>query len=202
MLIIRHRVNTIEELKETPKEYGVEIDIRASGKELLLSHNPINESEKYDNLKDFLKQFNHAFIIFNIKETGIENEVISLARENNIENYFLLDVEFPYLYRATRRNSLRKIAVRFSEAEPLEMALAQKGLLDWVWVDTNTLLPLNPDNFKILKQAGLKICLVCPELWGRPEDIEKYISYMKENNINIDAVMTSLKYTKEWETLN
>ena len=196
-LIIRHRANTIKELQETPEKYGVEIDIRAHHNQLILNHEPHLGGE---NLEEYLQHYKHSFIIFNIKEAGIENQVIQLAEKYNIKNYFLLDVEFPFIYNATRNKGFKKIAIRFSEAEPIEMAMAQKDLVEWVWIDTNTKLPLNKENHYKLEQAGFKLCLVCPERWGRPEDIEKYISYMRENNIQIDAVMTSINHANKWET--
>jgi len=199
MQIICHRINTISELKTIPQEYGVEIDIRAYGTKLILNH----EAYEYgDELEEYLKHFNHAFIIFNVKEAGVEQEVISLAEKYNIENYFLLDVEFPFIYKATRKNNFKKIAIRFSEAEPIEMALAQRGFLDWVWVDTNTKLPLDRYAYNKLKQANFKFCLVCPERWHRPEDIQEYINYMKQNKIIIDAVMTNKNYVDLWKTMN
>jgi len=67
MLIICHRINTIEELKKIPKEYGVEIDIRGYGNKLLLNHDIIDNPEKYDELEEYLRNFNHAFIVFNIR---------------------------------------------------------------------------------------------------------------------------------------
>lgn len=199
MIIIRHRVNTIQGLKETPEKYGVEIDIRGYGDKLLLNHNPIDDPSKYDEFEEYLKHFNHAFVIFNVKEAGYEDRIIELAKKYNIENYFFLDVEFPYFYRATRKDKLRKIAVRYSEAEPIEMTLAQQGLVDWVWVDTNTQIPLNKEIYNKLRQSGFKLCLVCPERWGRPEDIKKYKEFMKQEGIGLDAVMTALEYAQEWE---
>ncbi|VVB78736.1 Uncharacterised protein [uncultured archaeon] len=199
MLIIRHRVNKISELKQTPRELGVEIDIRGYGKELLLNHNPLENPEKYDRLEDYLKEFDHSFVIFNLKEAGYEQKIIDLAKKNGIENYFLLDVEFPYFYNATRKQGFRKIAVRYSEAEPIEFSLAQKGLVDWVWVDTNTKLPLNQEIYSRFKDAGFKLCLVCPERWGRPKDIDNYQRLMKEDGIKPDAVMTSLDNVEKWK---
>ena len=200
-LIIIHRVNKITQLKNIPKKYGVEIDVRGYGEELLLNHDPIDNPKNYDNLEEYLKEFDHAFIIFNVKEAGYENKIIELAKKYNIENYFLLDVEFPFIYRATRKEGFKKIAIRFSEAEPIEMAEAQIKdgipLVDWVWIDTNTKLPLNENIIERLKP--FKTCLVCPERWGRPEDIEKYKEEIKKLNFNLDAVMTSLKYAEEWE---
>ena len=201
MQIIIHRVNSIEKLNQIPIKYGVEIDIRGYGKQMLLNHNPIDTTEKYDSLENYLQHYHHAFIIFNLKEAGYEQRVIELAKKYNIEDYFLLDVEFPYLYTATRKQGFKKIAVRYSEAEPIESVTAQilddKPLLDWVWVDTNTKLPLNKAIME--KLQDFKTCLVCPERWGRPDDIIKYKKFMQQEGIKLNAVMTSLKYVKEWE---
>lgn len=200
-MIIRHKINTIEELAKVPIKYGVEIDIRGYGDKMLLTHDPISDSNKYDELEDFLKEYKHAFIIFNTKEAGYEQRIIELAKKYNIENYFLLDVEFPYLYRATRKEGVRKIAVRYSEAEPIEAVHAQvkdgRPLLDWVWIDTNTILPLDTEIVGKLK--GFKTCLVCPERWGRAQDIPKYIEHLKRLNFKLDAVMTGEKYVPLWE---
>ncbi len=203
MQIIIHRINTIEELKKIPYEYGVEIDIRGYGDNILLTHDPIDSTRlnSYDTLGNYLEHFKHAFIIFNTKEAGYESRIIALAAKYGIENYFLLDVEFPYLYRATRNEKFRKIAVRYSEAEPIEIVEAQVGpngpLLDWVWIDTNTKLPLDADTVSRLKP--FKTCLVCPERWGRPEDIESYIAQMKALGFEPTAVMTEFNHRNLWE---
>ncbi|MEK6893470.1 MAG: hypothetical protein AABX07_04660 [Nanoarchaeota archaeon] len=201
MLIIIHRVNKIEQLRKVPKEYGVEIDIRGYGSRLVLTHDPINEKGSYDELEDYLKEFAHRFIIFNMKEAGYEQRVIDLAKKYKIENYFLLDVEFPFLYQATRKQGFKKITVRYSEAEPIEYVEAQlkdgEPLLDWVWIDVNTLLPLNENVIKTLSK--FKTCIVCPERWGRPQDIKNYIDQMKKLDFKPDAVMTSEPYVEEWK---
>ncbi|MBN2368844.1 hypothetical protein JXC34_07510 [Candidatus Woesearchaeota archaeon] len=197
MQIIIHRINTIEELKKIPKDCGVEIDVRAYGDKLILNHEPHADGE---DLRAYLTYYDHAFIIFNIKEDGIEEEVINLAKEHKIENFFLLDVEYPFIYKSTQKTGFRKLAIRYSEVEPIEFALSHKGKADWVWVDTNTFLPLDKKSYSDLKDAGFKLCLVCPERWGRPEDIPKYKRFMAENNLELDAVMTSMNYANEWKT--
>lgn len=201
MQLIVHRVNTTERLKSTPTNYGVEVDIRGNNGRMLLSHDPIVLDGKYDELENYLTEFRHSFIIFNIKEAGYEDRVISLAHKFGIDNYFLLDVEFPYVYQATRNKGIRKIAVRYSEAEPLELAEAQHvdgvPLIDWIWIDTNMILPLDEQIVARLKKY--KTCLVCPERWGRPEDISRYKNIMKELNFTPDAVMTAENYLSEWE---
>jgi hypothetical protein len=193
MKIVSHRVNTVAGLVATPTQYGVEIDIRGEGGNLVLTHDPVDPAKEYDDLDSYLAAYQHAFVIFNLKEAGYEQRVIELAAKYGIENYFLLDVEFPYLYRATRKEGVRKIAVRYSEAEPIEAVLAQvqggQPLLDWVWIDTNTQLPLTAEIVEKLKP--FKTALVCPDRWGRPQDIPDYIAQMKSLGFQPDLVMTS-----------
>lgn len=197
MLKIAHRVNTVQGLSDIPVTWGVEIDVRYDNRSggLYLNHDPgVGED-----LENYLQQFHHRFIIFNIKEAGIEQRCIDLAAKYGIpkENYFLLDVEFPYLYRASRKEGVREIAVRYSEAEPIEMTLAQKGLVDWVWIDTNTQLPLDSNSVKNF--AGFKTCLVSPDRWGRPHDILAYREKMQELHVQLDAVMVGFEHRALWE---
>jgi len=200
MIKIIHRVNTINQLNTIPQEYGVEIDIRGYGPNLLLNHEPIDDPTKHDSLENYLQNFHHSFIIFNTKEAGYEQTIIDLAHKYNIDNFFFLDVEFPFLYKASRVNHFRKIAIRYSEAEPIEFVESQtmlgRSLVDWVWIDTNTILPLNTNVVDRLKR--FKTCLVCPSRWGRPQDIPNYIQQMKDLNFKLDAVMTSLEHINQY----
>lgn len=207
MEIFIHRVNTIEKLGQVPQDYGIEIDIRGYGSKLFLNHDPLQDNTTYTELEALLDAYvargQSGGIILNVKEAGYEDRLLKLMETFGIRNYFLLDVEFPYLYRATRTEAVRAIAVRYSEAEPIEAALAQmdsgKPLLDWVWIDTNTQLPLTPEIVKQLQP--FKTCLVCPERWGRPEDIEPYAARMKALDFTPTAVMTSLECASLWSQL-
>ena len=193
MEFIIHRINTLKGLGNIPQEYGTEIDIRAFGSNLILNHEPFQSGERFE---DYLDEYKHGTLILNIKEAGIENEALRLVRlHSEIKSFFLLDVEFPYLYRASR-NGERAIAIRYSEDESLETVNNYVDKVDWVWIDTNTKLPLGIENLVILNQ--FKKCLVCPERWGRPSDIEIYKNQMERNNFKINAVMTSLKYVSQW----
>lgn len=193
MIIVAHRINSIAALKKLDSEFGVEIDVRANGKDLILNHEPF---EGGDLLSDYLAECEPSrLVIFNIKEAGIEAKVHELAAVFNIKNYFLLDVEFPYIYRAARQGE-RRIAMRYSEDESIETVLNYKNKVDWVWIDTNTRLPLDQ---KIVQDlTGFKTCLVCPERWGRPQDIAAYRDEIKRLGLNLDAVMTAVKYADQW----
>ena len=184
---------SIGELKNIEQQYGAEIDIRAYGSKLILNHEPFQDGEK---LKNYLDEYRHGTLVLNIKEDGIEDEVLHLVRQRpQIKSYFLLDVEFPYLYRASRQDE-RNIAIRFSEDECIETVKKYVGKVNWVWIDTNTRLPITSENKEILDQ--FKKCLVCPERWGRPEDINLFLNQMHEIGFFTDAVMTSIKYINHW----
>lgn len=200
MIVVAHRINTIGQLAQVPERYGVEIDVRGVGGDLLLSHDPIRDARTATRLEDYLTHFRHALLVLNLKDAGNEQQTIDVAARHGIESYFLLDVSVPYLYSATRQG-FRKLAVRFSEVEPIEGVLAHKlgatPLAEWVWIDTFTRLPLSTESVAQLR--GFRTCLVCPERWGRPEDIPAYIRAMREFEFTPDAVMTSLDYAAEWE---
>lgn len=207
MQIYIHRVNTLDKLEKVRLEHGVEIDIRGFGDRMFLNHDPLRSGVEYVELEKYLQEYNRlgitGGIIFNVKEAGYEDLILKLASIYSIKNYFLLDVEFPYLYRATRSEGVRAIAVRYSEAEPIEAVESQiaegQPLLDWVWIDTNTKLPL--DKEVVRRLAPFKTCLVCPERWGRPEDIPIYIDMIKKLDFPLTAVMTSLECAPVWEEM-
>ena len=192
MEIIIHRVNTIEKLKMVPHDFGCEIDVRSNGKEIILNHDAMQDGCSFEN---FLNFYNHGPLVVHIKESGIEDFIIKELNKHNISNYFLLDCEFPYIYKKVREN-FKKLAIRFSEDEPIHQLEKYKNLVDWVWIDTNTVLPINNENAKLLSK--LKSCLVCPERWNRPQDIILYKNELLKMKFECNAVMTSLKYANLW----
>ena len=64
MEIIIHRVNKIKDLKKISPNFGVEIDIRTYGSNLILNHDLCNS----DNLKDYLENYKHKTLVLNLKE--------------------------------------------------------------------------------------------------------------------------------------
>jgi len=192
MEIIVHRVNSINKLKKIPKTFGAEIDLRAYKSKIILNHEPFKSGDTLDN---FLKNYNHGTLILNIKEDGIENEVIKKVNKAKIRSFFLLDVEFPYIFKSLKNNQ-KNIAIRFSEKEPIEISKFLEKKFKWLWIDTVTKLPINKKNLRVIKK--FKSCIVCPERWGRPYEINKYKRKMKNLKFQPSAVMTSLKYAQKW----
>jgi len=192
MEIIIHRINSIKKLKKIPKNFGVEIDLRVYQSKIILNHEPFKSG---DTLDDFLKNYNHGTLILNIKELGIEDKVIKKVKRAKIRSYFLLDVEFPYIFKSMK-DKQKNIAIRFSEKESIDTAKMLYKNFKWLWIDTVTRLPLNKKNLDIVKK--FKSCVVCPERWGRPSDIEKFKIKMNYLNFKPNAVMTSLKCSQKW----
>ena len=74
MEYIANRINTLAELKELPKEYGVELDLRDNlNGEIYIQHNPFEEGE---NFETYLQNYNHGTMILNIKSERIEIKIL------------------------------------------------------------------------------------------------------------------------------
>ena len=193
MIIINHRVNTINKLKNTPKEYGVEVDLRSNGHDIIIHHDPFKKGLLF---KDWLQYFDHKTLILNVKEEGLEQVILNYLNKKKITDYFFLDQSFPFLIKYS--GILKgKSAVRFSEYESSSSVLNLKKIINWVWVDYFNFFPLDYTTYLNFKNEGFKICLVSPELQGfGEEEILKLKSFLLKSNINADAVCT--KNPKLW----
>lgn len=187
MLKIAHRVNTLRGLSDTPAHYGVEMDVHGFGPGLTVHHDALTQGEDFD---AWLAACRNPFVIFNVKEEGVEGLVLEKALARGFRDFFLLDLSFPALMKLARRGE-RRLAVRVSEFEAVESALLLKGLADWVWLDLFGAFPLTASQWRDLKDAGFRVCLVSPELHGRSVDeIAEVKAVMAERGIDMDAVCT------------
>ncbi len=186
---ILHRINTKEALLKVPVEFGVEVDIRTRGSQLIMHHDPFEKGEGFE---DWLQVYKHGTLILNVKEEGLENCLIDLMVKYNIDNYFFLDQSFPFLIKTAKSNE-RRCAVRVSEFEHIKTAMTLAGKIDWVWIDCFTHFPLtNEDANRLQVDGGFKLCFVSPELQGRTslDGIKKYREAIKSLGIKGDAVCT------------
>ena len=184
MLKIAHRINTIEQLKSTPTNLGIELDLRSKGDDIIIHHDPFQDGE---NFEDYLKYYKHKFIILNTKEEGLETRLLNLMKTHNITDFFFLDLSLPFLIK-TMKQGVSKIAVRLSEYEPIEFVRKFKGKVEWIWVDYFTKLPLSQEDYNKLKE-NFKLCLASPGLQGYDTET---ISKVKEQiaTMPFDAVCT------------
>tara|TARA_E500000178_G_scaffold315404_1_gene334351 strand:- start:87 stop:692 length:606 start_codon:yes stop_codon:yes gene_type:complete len=197
MEYISHRVNTIKELKETPFEFGVEVDLRDFNNRLILQHDPFIDGEDFE---EYLKHYNHGTMILNIKSERIEHRVLETIKKFNVEKYFFLDSSFPMIHLLSNDNQ-KNIALRFSEFESIETILNMRNKVNWIWVDCFTKLPITKESYQTLKKEGLKICMVSPELQGQKEKIKEYKNYLNESGIQLDAVCSKRENFNLWSRI-
>jgi hypothetical protein len=194
---ICHRINKLNELEHIDKLFGVELDIRDDHKtgKLILAHDPFVEGEDFDT---YLSNYKHNTLILNIKSERVELECLKLLEKYNITNYFFLDSSFPMINLLNKKYNNDNIASRYSEYECLEFTENIKDMVQWVWVDCFTYLPLNANIYNRIKQIDKKICIVSPELQGQKEKIKDYRQQLIDNNIIPDAICCKEYNIYEW----
>ena len=114
MEIILHRRNTIESLKNTPSNYGVEIDIRSYGDNLIISHDPFEYGILFSN---WIRNYNHGTLVINLKEDGLEKKILYFLEKYNINTYFFLDQSLPSIINNSREKEI------ICSAKPVLLAL-------------------------------------------------------------------------------
>lgn len=194
---IAHRVNELnDEIAERifKDADGIEFDIRDSNGELIVHHDAFAKPETCQLFDDFLEHCpTDKLYIVNVKAEGIEERVIAALTKRGIHNFFLLDCGLPAMYKLSQKGE-RRLAIRFSEYESLETVRLMKDRVQWVWVDVFSVLPLTTQSIQQIRDWGLKICLVSPELQGQQDKMLQYKHYLSEIGTSpLDAVCT-----KEW----
>jgi hypothetical protein len=198
-LYIQHRINSPAELDKLPIHFGAEIDIRYHCDSLVLKHDPFGHHiQAAVSLQDWLQGWHHQGpLVLNVKSEGIETACLDLMKTHTVHNWFFLDLSPPYLIKyglAARRGLIdglkpANIAVRFSEYEPLEQALALAGMAGWVWIDCFTHMPLTRAAADTLRRAGFRLCIVSPELQkhdlGRIDEFHHLL-----RDVEVDAICT------------
>lgn len=160
--VISHRRNSIEELLMTPSTFGVEVDLRWSRDDgIYLAHDPGSRGVSFE---PWLKHFKHQTLILNVKEDGLEGEILDSLEKFEVHDFFFLDQPFPTLLKSLKMDI--PCAVRISEHETIPTNLPETP--SWIWADSFTgdwshLIP----HLENLEKSNSYICLVSPELQGR-----------------------------------
>jgi hypothetical protein len=193
-MLISHRINTLEDIQSIPATIPIEFDIRDNGDALVVKHDPYVDGLEFSVFLPFLKG---RFSIINIKSEGIEYRILELMSQHAIDSFFLLDCSVPMMYKLSSMGETR-MAVRFSEFERIDSVLAWKGRVEWVWIDCFKEYILTKGLEEQLHAAGFKLCIVSPELQGRPQDIQLYRTYLQEHSIHVDAICTKFYNFSKW----
>mgnify|MGYP001164900724 FL=1 len=195
MIIIKHRVNTIKDLKKTDKNFGVEIDLRSNQSSVYLNHDPFKKGELFNK---WARSFKHKILVLNVKEEGLEHKILKILKKNKIKKFFFHDQTFSSLLKNMIKTH---VSIRYSEYESLEKTNYLFKKIKWIWIDNFNEIKLEKKFYQKLKKNNVKICLVSPELVNvkRVKQIKKIISFLKKKNFKIDAVCT--KKPKLWSKL-
>lgn len=195
MILIRHRVNSISKLKNTPKHEGVEIDLRSENKKIHLHHDPFKKGVAFEKWINF---FNHKLIVLNVKEEGLEKKIIKILKKKKIKNFFFHDQTFSTLIKNMYTTN---VSIRTSEYEELKKKEFLFKKIKWLWVDNFTKIDLDKKLYKICKKNKTKICIVSPELIkkNRFKEIYRIFKKFKILKIQPDAICTSKP--KLWEKI-
>ena len=186
MIKILHRVNKSSDLKNTPSNLGIEVDIRSNGEELIIHHDPFKKGELFTT---WIKSYKHKLIVLNVKEEGLENKILKILKKNKIKNYFFHDQTFSSLLKSKKKMN---VSLRYSEYEDLKKTDELFDNIKWLWIDNFNEIKLKNKFYFFLKKKKVKICIVSPELVNknRLNEIKKLFLYFKRNNFFIDAVCT------------
>lgn len=191
--IYKHRINTLAALAEVPPTMGIEFDLRSDGQRVIVTHDPFTDGPT---IEEFFPHIGKRPCIFNVKCEGIEARIAELAKANGIENYFMLDLSVPAAVKLTRIQETR-MAVRYSEIEPIESVMAWKGKASWVWVDCFNSFPGDAASWAELSKH-FKLCLVSPELQSHtPDNKARLIDSLRGRSYH--AVCT--KVPADWESV-
>lgn len=192
-LPIAHRRNTLAQLRETPSNYGVEVDVRLFHGQIVVAHDPFQPGVLFE---DWLAAYAHQLLVVNIKEEGLAGLVLPLLDQAGVTRFFFLDQTFPFLMKTLAAGE-RRVAVRVSDLEHPGTAHALAGRAMWAWVDGFQGFPLPEQELLKLIKAGYKLCLVSPELHGRSmEEVEQWQERCRALSLQFDAVCT--KVPESW----
>lgn len=178
----------MEQLALTPREFGVEIDIRSRGNDLILCHDAGGGGPRLD---EWVNHFCHRFIVVNVKEEGLEERVRDVLDGAGVTDWAFLDQSFPYLVKSLAQGESR-VMVRVSELECPDTALALNPSPAWVWLDSFSGEWQNAEVLMNLKNAGFRIMVASPELHGRDPSREsaQLRRVLSEAELQVDAVCT------------
>jgi glycerophosphoryl diester phosphodiesterase len=146
--------------------FGTETDVRDCAGQLVISHDPPTTGAL--RLDEVLDRFTatssgHLPLAMNIKADGLAARLAEAFDGRGLD-WFVFDMSFPDLLQQLKVGN--PVFGRMSEYEALPPDLV--GRLRGVWLDAFTSEWFGTDTIVQLLEQGLEVCVVSPELHGRP----------------------------------
>lgn len=164
--------------------YGVEVDIRDLNSELVISHDlPLTDCLTVRQLLELYLDFEvEPIIAFNIKADGLVAKLESLICAFGLQNYFVFDMSVPDMRHYLKRNV--NFYTRMSEFELIPSFFdSAQG----VWLDGFEGHWVSEALIKQFSKLGKRICIVSPELHGRPfmDEWQIYRTWSKDHDLEL-----------------
>jgi len=197
MEIIVHRANKTKILKNLNSSFGIEIDVRDYGKNLIIHHDPFKTGLLLNNFLSHYRQ--KGLLLVDVKSEGIEYQILKVFKKFKIKKFFFLNSTYPMILNLAKKNRYKNF-IRVSDYESFENIYKLKNNIKWIWLEIFDKLNITKKQILYLKNNKIKICLVSPELHGgNLKDIFKIQKIVNDNKIKIDAVCVKQKFIKYWD---
>jgi len=143
--------------------FGTELSVRDSAGALVFSHDIPTGGEM--RLEDFMRLLGGRKLplAFNIKADGLALMLKKLMEEHQIQDWFVFDMSVPEL-----RNHILAGNPAFTRMSEMEHEPAWLDQSDGVWLDSFESDWYNNGQIEQLLLMGKRVCIVSPELRGRP----------------------------------
>ena len=169
------------------KGFGIETDVRDYNGKLVISHDVPNENKQILLFRDFItkiskiRQINEVTLAINIKSCGLGKLLNQeLSNLECLKNVFVFDMSVPDMVIYLRKNFPWKVYGRLSEYESNLTLLKE---VDGLWLDQFEKNWVNDSKLRELFKFNKELCIVSPELHGRPHATawREYLPHSKNN---------------------
>jgi hypothetical protein len=145
--------------------FGTETDLRDRAGELVISHDPARQDALP--AKEFFSAYRQHVqdlpLALNIKSDGLQKLLAAALLEHQIKNYFVFDMSVPDMIVYIKMGF--RVFTRQSDFEPNPVLYEQS---QGVWVDGFNTDWIDEATLEKYLKHGKQVCLVSPELHGRP----------------------------------
>jgi len=158
--------NTLASLSQAFRlGFGVETDIRDQGGKIVVAHDPpVGSTLPLAELLDAHASLApHVCLALNIKSDGLDGLLERELSRFPSADYFTFDASVPDSIRYLRRGMA--VFTRHSDVEPEPACYRESA---GVWLDELTRPWIEPDIIARHLSADKRVCIVSPELHGRP----------------------------------
>lgn len=143
--------------------FGIELDLRDHNGQVVVAHDPPVGAQLL--FSEFLKINNICDVVLalNIKSDGLSDSIFQMLKAAGVVRYFAFDMSMP----ESRRYLSAGLKTFFSISEFIK-GLPSSLKYDGVWLDSFNSEWFSVQLIRDWLDSGIQICIVSPELHGRP----------------------------------